>query len=123
MIISLLLLVLMAVGFLQLIGTVRALFALFGRRWTDAKRLARNALLVAVFLYPLITAALYYVQLHWAPPAAAEASSPAEALGRTISATLNFGVVGVLTLPFAALAWLVAAVARLRGAQDLSGQD
>ncbi|MFT3921980.1 MAG: hypothetical protein QM778_05555 [Myxococcales bacterium] len=116
LIISLLLLVLMAIGFIQLVGTVRALFGLFGRRWADAERLSRYALLTALVAYPLITTALFYAQLHWGPAEAA--ASRDEALARTISATMNFGIVGVLSVPLAALVWLVAFSARTRQARQ-----
>jgi len=118
--ISLLLLVLMAVGFFQLGYCVRALFALFGKRWSDAARGARFSLL-GVVAYPVLTGALYFVQLHWGPKD--PALPPSDALAHTISATMSFGMLGLFSVPLALLIWLVAFVARTRGVPDASDES
>ena len=116
--ISLLLLFLMVVGFLQFVSTVRGLYALYGRRFADAQRFAGYALLAALVVYPLVLFGIYFAQLHWGPEGAA--MSPSESLTRTISATMTFGVVGVFSLPLAALTWIVSGVARWRSERSES---
>ncbi len=110
--ISLLLLFLMIVGFLQFVSTVRGLYALYGRRFADAQRFAGYALLAALVVYPLVVLGIYYAQLHWGPEGAT--MSQAESLARTMSATMTFGVVGLFSLPLAPLTWTGAGIARWR---------
>ncbi len=110
--ISLLLLFLMVVGFLQFVSTVRGLYALYARRFADAQRFASYAWLAALLVYPLVIFGVYFAQLHWVPEGAT--MSPSESLARTISATMTFGVVGVFSLPLALLTWVAGAIAHFR---------